>query len=170
VAVLCSCSCNSKENGFYLQQFEIKNTQLDSIIQIFIDNEVKTVPNAIPILILHSIDSIPAFYLTETEKKYVSVKYIFQDNNRIVGYTEVKNSDVIILSTINSKFDFEMEFYKYLIPKNNTRLFEFVYFPNDLYCTSLTEDIPCPPMLFHYQYQKYVDSTNNIKPYRNVSD
>ena len=166
-----NCS-NDNSRGFSLQQFDVKNIQLDSIICSFMNNnneEIKDLSNKVPILALHHIDSFPAFNFTFVEKEDVSPYCIFEENRRIVGYVEIKNKDVIVLTKTNSKLYFAMEFYKFLIPTNHTKKFDFIYFPDDMYCVPDENGIPCPPHSFEPNYKVYIYKNNKLELYSTCS-
>ena len=160
------CNCRDSK-GFSLQQFEIKNTQLESIIHSFVDSiaKVEDLSNSIPIMALHRLDSFPTFYFTIVEKEDVSHSCIFDKNRRIVGYIKTKSKDMIVLTTENSKFYFQMEFYKFLIPTNHTKQFDFIYFPDDMYCVPDEKGIPCPPLLFEPNYKVFICRNEMLEIY-----
>jgi hypothetical protein len=142
----------------------VKNAQLDAIIAQFVDSAKSDglTLDEIPILILHNFDSVPAFYFTTGTKTDIYKLHIFEDNRRIVGYIESKSIDIIVLSTVNSLFDFEMEFYDFIIPETKTKQFEFIDFPKDMYC--LNDGIPCPPLLFDPQYSIFLFKSGTFVP------
>ena len=166
VCFLIFYNCSDRK-GFSLQQFEIKNTQLDSVIHSFVDsiNRIKDLSHDIPIMALHHIDSFPAFYFTIVDKENVSPNCIFNNNRRIVGYIKTKNKDMIVLTTENSTSRFQMEFYKFLIPTYRTKKFDFVYFPDDMYCVPDEKGIPCPPLHFETNYKVFIYRNNRIEMY-----
>jgi len=161
--MLYSCS----NNGFSLQQFEVKNIQLDSVIQYFVDSvgKIKNLSNDIPIVALRHVDSFPAFYFTIVEKEDISHYYISELNNRIVGYIKTKKSDMIVLTTENKKMYFAMEYYKFLIPTNHTKKFDFIYFPDDMYCIPDEKGIPCPPLHFEPDYKVFIYKNDMFEMY-----
>lgn len=164
VCILVLSGCNGNR-GFSLQKFEVKNTQLDSIVRSFVDSieKIESSSNGIPIMTIHHLDSIPAFYFTVDEKESITPMYIFSNNRRIVGYINTKNKDIIVLTSINSKFDFEMEFYKFLIPTDHLKSFDFIYFPDDMYCVADENGLPCPPILFDPNYKVFIYKNNKFE-------
>jgi hypothetical protein len=139
-------SCD--KSGFELQRFEIRNKDLINLADNYIDSVKKydsiSKLEYVPVIILHKIDSNPAFYFyyDNIKKEDLSTKFIASYNRRIIGYLEINGIEVIVLSTENEKFYFELEFYKFLIPTDQTKQFHYIYFPSDMYC--LDEDgLPC---------------------------
>jgi len=165
VCILLLYSCNNK-NGFSLQQFDIQNKQLSSLIHSFADSIGKR--EEVPVIVLHHLDSFPAFYFVFAEKEAITPMHIFMNNRRIVGYIKTKSKDVIVLTTINSEYNFRSEFYKFLIPTIRTKKFDFIYFPNDMYCINYIPDekgIPYPPILFEPNYKVYIYKNNEFEIY-----
>ena len=157
----------NNSRGFSLQQFEVKNPQLDSIIHSFVDSvgKIEDLSNDIPIMLLDHLDSVPAFYFISDQKEGMSSMYIFRPNKRIVGYAKTKNKDVIILTSINSIYDFEKEYYKFLIPTNHTKKFDFIYFPDDMYCIPDENGIPCFPTTFEPSFKVFIYKNDKIELY-----
>jgi hypothetical protein len=142
-----------------LQRFEVVNPQLKSIIQgikdsTYIKNVLEPNKNVI-IMVLRVSDSIPEFCFTSTEMDEVSEMYIFKDSRRIVGYIDIEDSSLIVLSSISSQYEFMNTFYKFLIPTENKKQFEYIYFPENLYCLPDRNGIPCPPLFFDPYYYSY---------------
>jgi hypothetical protein len=162
--ILISC----KNRGFGLQKFEIQDSTLITIADKFIDS-VKfsddVTKDGIPLLILHKIDTFPGFYFTYAEKEDVSLKYIFRENRRIVGYVEVNSKDMIVLSTISDSYDFECNFLRFLIPTYTTKEFDFIYFPNNLYCVPDNSGFSCSPSLFNPPYKIFIYMENKIEEF-----
>jgi hypothetical protein len=157
---LVNCKKENKPFGFFLQRFDVVNAQLDSIIQGIKDNTnirgVLDPKKGVIIMVLRVYDSNPEFCFTLTETDDISVKYIFENNRRIVGYIDTEDFSLIVLSDESSQFDFVSNFYKFLIPTQNTKFFEYIYFPDNLYCIPDSNGIPCPPSFFNPYYYSYL--------------
>ena len=95
--------------------------------------------------------------------------YIFDYNRRIVGYIKTKSKDVIVLAKINSKYDFQDVYYKFLIPTTHTKKFDFIYFPDDMYCIPDEKGIPCPPQFFDVDYKVFIYRNNKFELYSESS-
>ena len=144
-------SCVS-HNGFNLQQFVIVNRQLSSIMQEYIGNNSIEGDKAL-VLFLDQQDTVEYFSICRVNQSLLS-KIIFENNHRIVGFVYLKSQYVVILSSVKSKFVFENTFYKYIVPTNKKRQFNFLQFPDNIYttiglsddtntCLSELIDIPC---------------------------
>jgi hypothetical protein len=161
---LASCKTESKHNGFTLQQFKTVNVQLDSIIHGIRDSVhiLKQGENVI-VLVLRIYDSNPEFCFTSAKAKDVSENYIYSNNKRIIGYIENDKIPIIILSTESNKSDFEMVFYKFLIPTENKKYFEYIYFPDDQYSVD-ARGFGSPPPLFDPYFYYYTYKGKKITP------
>lgn len=144
--------------GLTLQEFEVIDSQFSSLIDRVRDSvTIKNRYNRpIPVLELRKNDSILEFGFVSAEKSSLSKMYIFMNNKRIVGYLNMEKDTFIILSNVVSRFDFYNIFYSYITPTGNKHQFEYIYFPDDLYCPPDEEGRPCPPLLFDPHYYWYV--------------
>ncbi len=161
---LASCKKESRHNGFVLQNFKIINNQLNSIIKGIKDSAyISTKSSDVILLELRIHDSVPEFCLTSAKKDKLNEYYIYSSNSRIVGYIEDKSvqTEVIILSDIDNKVDFEMTFYKFLVPTNDTKCFEYIYFPNNQYSVD-ARGFGAPPPFFDPYFYYYVYKGNKI--------
>jgi hypothetical protein len=163
---LMSCKKESRHNGFVLQNFKIINSQLYSIVKGIKDSAyISTKANDIIILELRIHDSVPEFCLTSAKKNKLNEFYIYSSNSRIVGYVEDKSiqTEVIVLSDIDNKVDFEMTFYKFLVPTSDTKYFEYIYFPDNQYSVD-ARGFGAPPPLFDPYFYYYTYKGNKIIP------
>jgi hypothetical protein len=163
LGILISC----KNRGFGLQKFEIQDSTLVTIADKYIDS-VKALEyfrDGFPLMILHEIDTFPGFYFTYAEKEDISLKYIFKENRRIVGYVEVNSKDMIVLSTMSGSYKFEHNFFRFLIPTYMTKEFDFIYFPENLYCVPDRSGFPCPPSLLDPSYKIFIYMENKIEEF-----
>lgn len=166
-----TCKKETKSNGFTLQRFKVINSQLSSIISGIKDsaNMLREEGDVI-VLELRMMDSIPEFCLTSESKNEINKFYIYNQNQRIVGFIEDKrvNSDIIVVSEINNIYDFENTFYKFLIPTKDKKYFEYIFFPDDQYTVDKNGhggEIPVfhDPCVYYYYYK---DAKINYLNYR----
>lgn len=163
---LSACKKESKPNGFILQKFKIINNQLNSLINSIKDSAyISKEANNVIILELGIHDSAPEFCFTSTKKDKLNEYFIFSSNSRIVGYIEDKSrlTEIIVLSDINNLMDFEMIFYKFLIPTKEKKYFEYIYFPDDQYIVK-ENGKGYPPPFFDPYFYYYTYKGNRIVP------
>ena len=166
--VLAFSNCKNKlqHNGLKLQRFKVINTQLDSIIRGIKDSSyILKHGDDVIVLVLSTYKSNPEFCFTSVKKEDLNEYFIFSSNSRIVGYIEDKSNttEVIVLSNINNRVDFEMIFYKFLIPTKEKKYFDYIYFPNDQYSVDDRGFGPPPPFFDPYFYY-YTYKGNKITP------
>lgn len=166
--VLAFSNCKNKllHNGLKLQRFKVINTQLDSIIRGIKDSTyILKHGDDVIVLVLRTYKSNPEFCFTSTKKDKLNEYFIFSSNSRIVGYIEDKSlmTEVIVLSNINNRVDFEMTFYKFLIPTKDKKDFDYIYFPDDQYSVDDRGFGPPPPFFDPYFYY-YTYKGNKILP------
>nr|WP_320059426.1 hypothetical protein [uncultured Bacteroides sp.] len=159
-----NCKNKSKHNGFELQRFKVINSQLDSIIHGIKDSThiLKDGENVL-ILVLRIYDSNPEFCFTSAKAEDVSDDYIYSNNSRIIGYIDDKMIPIIVLSNEFKKYEFEFYFYKFIIPTNDKKYFDFIYFPNDQYTVDKNGK-GFPPPLFDPYFYYYTYKGNKISP------
>lgn len=158
---LVSCKNKSKPEGFVLQRFDIINPQLDSLIR-YVEDSIEYRDNTenlftkqeVLILLLRVYNSHPEFCFGETDKKDFSEAVIYRMLSRVVGYIETGKRTIIVLSTDPSIHNFEMTFYKFILPTEDKHRFDFIYFPDDLYYAD-ENGWPLPPPLGADIYQYY---------------
>lgn len=163
---LISCKNESRHNGFVLQNFKIINSQLSAIIKGIKDSAyISTTVNDVIVLELSIRDSVPEFCLTSARKDKLNEYYIYSSNSRIIGYVEDKSiqTEVIVLSDIDNKVDFEMAFYKFLVPTNDTKYFEYIYFPDNQYSVD-AQGFGAPPPFFDPYFYYFNYKGNKIVP------
>jgi len=164
VLAFLNCKNKSKHNGFELQRFKVVNIQLDSIIRGIKDSThiLKHGENVI-VLVLRTYESNPEFCFTSAKTEDVSEDYIYSNNRRIIGYININEIPIIVLSTESNKYDFEMTFYKFLIPTEDKKYFEYIYFPDDQYSVD-ARGFGTPPPLFDPYFYYYTYKGNKIIP------
>ena len=161
-----SCKEKTKQNGFVLQKFKVINTQLSSIIKGIKDSAfILKETNEIIVLRLRIHDSLPTFCLTSAKINKLNEYFIYSSNSRIVGYIEDESipTEVIVLSDINNKIDFEMAFYKFLIPTKDKKCFEYIYFPDNQYSVD-SRGFGAPPPFFDTYFYYYTYKGGKIIP------
>lgn len=163
---LTNCKKESKHNGFVLQNFKVINSELISIINGIKDSAyILKESDDVIILELKVHDSVPMFCLTSAKRNKLNEYFIYSSNSRIVGYIEDKKlpTEIIVLSDINNKVSFELAFYKFLIPTEDKKYFEYIYFPDNQYSID-ARGFGAPPPLFDPYYYYFIYKGNNIIP------
>jgi len=124
----------NSEKGFNLQEFVITEKELQSVV-----NDITSIFNNDPpsdiytlTLELREYKYTLEFWFNVIKKESVTKK-IFSYNKRIVGYVTCNNKDIIVLSDINDRLDFEIIFYKFIQPTENNKRFNFIYFDDTQY-------------------------------------
>lgn len=122
--------------GMTLERFEIDNSELDSMVNYMVQyskiNETYIKDKVIVLELVNDIDSVQMVFSFQNRDNLVN-KYIYYFNKRIVGYITCNNTDIIVLTNINSFVDFVDCFSKYIHPINVTKYFDYMYFPSKLY-------------------------------------
>ena len=166
VILLTGCNSEPKRNGFILQRFSVVNNQLNSIINGIKDSaQILKYGDDVLVLVLRISDSIPEFCFVSTKKSKLNEEYISSSNKRIVGYIVDKSlpTEIIVLTNINSIFDFEMLFYKFLVPTDEKKYFEYIYYPDNQYVIDARGFGPSPPC-FDPHFYFYIYKGNRIIP------
>ena len=147
--------CKEETNmGLKLQGFIIENPELQGVLNnACVKVQMLKNDEFVLVLDLKLRDSDPEFWITYLEKKNLNY-YIFNANRRIVGYINVLNRDVVVLSTINSVTNFELTFYEFLKPTDYLKRFSYVYFPEHQYRIN-SHGIGYPPILRDYNFLIY---------------
>lgn len=129
-------SCSKSPSGFVLQNFEVSNHKLDSIVGILTrEYEKKDEEKERQIIVLELLvnDSIPEFWFSFHEKNELRDYFVFHQNRRIIGYLTKSNFQIVLLSKINSKIEFEEAFCTFIYPTEKKQRFDYIYFPDDQY-------------------------------------
>lgn len=137
-------SCSQYSDGFVLQNFEVSNSNLDSIVNKLSNEYAKNTKNEnrkIIVLDFRLIDSIPQFWFSFHTKDDLRDYFIFYQNRRIIGYLTKSYNDIILLSDINAKNKFEDVFSNFIYPTKKKKRFDFLYFPDNQYNNDSTEVI-----------------------------
>ena len=133
--MLVAISCRNSSQGFDLQKFEVSNPKLDSLINILTREYKKNCKEEKKIIVLEFLvkDSIPEFWFSFHEKNELRDFYIFYQNRRIIGYLKEDDIQIILLSRIDYKNEFEEVFCKFIYPTEKKEKFDYIYFPGDQY-------------------------------------
>lgn len=157
VLIFSNCKNKSKHNGFELQRFKVLNIQLDSIIRGIKDSaHILKHGEDVIVLVLRTYESNPEFCFTSVKADDVADDYIYSNNRRIIGYIDNNEIPIIVLSTESNIYDFEMAFYKFLIPTGDKKYFDYIYFPDNQYSVN-DRGFGSPPPSFdpYYYYYTY---------------
>lgn len=161
---LTSCKKEHKHNGFTLQRFKVVNVHLDSIIHGIRDSvHILRQGDNVIILVLRIYDSNPEFCFTSAKAEDVSEDYIYSNNSRIIGYIDNNEIPIIVLSNESKKYEFEFYFYKFIIPTNDKKYFDNIYFPDDQYAVD-ENGKGYPPPFFDPYFYYYTYKENRIVP------
>ena len=152
--------------GFTLQRFEFIDPQLDNLIQDVknnteIKNRIKKTENVILLNLIINDSSEIKLGITLVDIDDVAKRHIFNTTQRIVGYVALKSDTLIVLSNAHSQFDFEVNFYKFIRPTSDTKYFDYIYFPDDLYKVD-EKGIPLPPPLYDPLFYSYIYKNNEF--------
>ena len=157
-----SCSVKDRK-GFNLQKFIIVNDELQKIVNDLTQTINLEGPASVYTLMLElrEYKSNPEFWFILSMKENV-VSKIFSENKRIVGYITDNNKDIIVISNINDRFDFEVIFYKFIHPaEDSKKRFDFVYFSEYQYRADERGNPLIPPSVRYY-YWAYVFQDNKL--------
>lgn len=144
ISIVVSVSCKNQSNSFILQNFEISNHKLDSVISLYTQYYIDTDNNKKEIIVLEFLirDSFPEFWFSIHNKDELRDYYIFHQNRRIIGYLTRNNCQIILLSRINFKDEFEASFCKFIYPTEKKDRIEYLFFPNNQYLMYEEVEIP----------------------------
>jgi len=171
VMVIILTGCITKENrqiintekGFMLQKFEIKNKDLQDTINnltYIVNNRTDKYKDYILTLELRQYKSNIEFWFDFINKENAAYK-INTYNLRVVGYITDNSEDVILLSNINNRFDFEFIIYKFIQPTDRTKRFDFIYFDDTQYQVD-KEGRGLPPLGIRDNYTIYIFQNNEL--------
>lgn len=163
VLTMQGCKRDAKLNGFFLQRFNVVSDSLISLIHQEEDSADAwkfRLDDDINVLNLRVYNSQPEFCFSTANREGFSESYIYLYNLRIVGYIETNRRPLIILSRENDIFKFERIFYKFLIPTDEKKQFDFIYFPDNYYHAD-KKGYPTRALFFDPNYRCYAfkDST-----------
>lgn len=139
LAVVCICvSCSKKQtkdenDGMILTKFEITDERINEILDTAISLLRNHTDKDVFILEAMKIDTMSVFVTAELSKKTISRKYIFENNKRILGYTERHGYDFMLLTTTQDLYSVIDNYSSYFVPTDSSRFFDYIYFPNYMY-------------------------------------
>jgi len=144
ISIVVSVSCNKQSSGFVLQNFEISNHKLDSVTLLYTKHYVDIENDKKKVIVLEFLikDSLPEFWFSMHGKDELRDYYIFHYNSRIIGYITRNNCQIILLSRINFKDQFEASFYKFIYPTEKKERINYLFFPDNQYLMSEEIEIP----------------------------
>lgn len=131
----CSKQEESPSNGFVLQEFKIVEPSVKkaaSNLTLFALKDIKRNNNLSMVLVLKQYDSIPEFWFNLVDSENIS-SFISLNNLRVVGYLNINKTDVILLSNIQNRINFEFAFYKFIHPTTLHKKFKNVIFDENQY-------------------------------------
>lgn len=166
----CNYIKNKSHKGFVLQNFKVNDSHLRSIIRGIKDSAyILDGENNVIVMELGVYDNLPLFSLSSSKKNAINEYFIFSCNARVVGYIEDENipTDIIVLSDINSRVDFEMAFYKFLTPTKEKKSFEYIYFPDDQYYAD-EKGFGSPPPFFDAYFYHYIYKDGKFIPINKI--
>lgn len=163
IFIILSACCNPSDNaGFNLQIFNLSSSQLEDMVKdISLDVKKYNKKGYTSIMELNRYDSIPEFWFSYQLNENIN-NYIFNNNKRIVGYLNYNDVDFLLLSNINNKSDFEMFFYKFVIPTKEKKKINYLYFPGFQYTSDETGN-PLPPVARDQGYIVYAHIDGRIE-------
>ncbi len=178
IVFLLSCiifnNCSDRK-GLFLEEFAVKDIELDSIVNLMIHQEI--LPNYVWVLELNKKDSVYSFAFSRQEQESVGYKYVYYRNKRIIGFINKNDYDIIVLSDINHKKDFLKSFYHFIEPVCQTKRFPYLFFPDNQYCDENMQEyngirIPTSGLLYEPTYteflnkkREFITSAITKKPY-----
>ena len=151
--------------GFTLQEFKVIDPQLKLLIEGIKDScymidtyEIGGSSRSVSVIDFIKNDSTIEIGFISVDKRSLSDTHIFEVNRRIVGYLNIEKDTFIVLSNINSQSEFNKTVYKFMTPTGNKKRFEYVFFPDNLYCIPDEKEVLCLPLIFydpHYYWYTY---------------
>ena len=173
ISIVACVSCNKHSSGFVLQNFEISNHKLDSITSLYTKYYLEVENNKKRVIVLEFLirDSLPEFWFSIHGKDELRDHYIFHYNTRIIGYLTRNNCQIILLSRINFKDQFESTFCKFIYPTEKKEKIDYLFFPDNQYL--MYEEIEIPgrglvklsrwpvdniPYTYRYYKLKYINN------------
>lgn len=147
--LLFSC-CNKNSKDFELTRFTIVNEDLDSLLLktcTIIENKIMVCNFTDHEYLTYKKDTIKTidYYkfmpnISDTvvaigfiDKNDLLMKYIYDSNRKIIGYTTKNERDIVLLTDIEFSPKFHEYFGHWMRPEKSTKKFDYLYFPADLY-------------------------------------
>ncbi len=135
IGLLYSCNSSNKEEGFVLEEFVIDDSDMKSIADSVVEMHLSILQSNKQILSLNlsQKDSALFFIFSVRNEKDLVYNYIYRENKRIVGYTNIGDVKLILLSDINNLSELGSQFGKFIHPTGNSEVFKFLNYPQNLY-------------------------------------
>lgn len=160
-----SCHGVEKHNGFRLNEFAIDDVRLRAIVDSMVEMHLPVLQSEkekkIISLNFSRKDSVLYFVFSLRDEEELIVKYIYRENKRIVGYTNSRNIEVILLSDIDDLSEFGKQYERFIHPTKNSKAFNYMKFPENLYIRDDSNTWPDFELLY--------DPTYIVYPYVNNS-
>ena len=132
-----NCNLPDKHSGFVLIEFAIDDDRLQAIVDSVIEMHLPILHSdeekSVMSLNLTKKDTALLFIFSLRKEEELMNRYIFRENKRILGYTNSSAKEVILLSDIDHLSDLGREFGRFIHPTRNTKSFDYMRFPENLY-------------------------------------
>lgn len=124
-------------NGFILDEFAITNDTLIFYLEKVADNAVHTSDEQSEdngfVLYFHKKNITRVIDLYHIEKQEIRDKFILDYNYRIIGYSNIRGIDFILLSNIDYKAEFADLFGEIVHPTGKNKEIEYIYYARNQY-------------------------------------
>lgn len=161
IILLSFFSCNKKDEslskGLVLQEFKIMEPIVKTTIHnlsLLAKKDMKTNKDLCMVLVFKKYDSVPEFWFNLVESEDIN-SFISLDNLRIVGYVTVNSIDVLLLSNIQNRINFEFIFYRFFHPMSLHKKFKDVFFDENQYVVG-EDNKPVLPFIPRNRFKIYV--------------
>lgn len=146
-------------DGFELEEFTIDNFELqsvvDSVVEMYSSALQPTENRLILSLNLSHKDSVLFFIFTMRNEYELINRYIYWENKRIVGYTNIKNTYLILLSDIDNLPELGKQYGRFIHPTGGSKVFSYIKFPKKLYANKGACSWPDFEMVYDPTYIVY---------------
>ena len=130
---LLSCRTSIQKVKIPLESFAIKSEVLKECLSaIMADVKIDSSKHVICVS-LDMVDTMKFYNITIDSKECFSENNIFWKNKRIVGYSYFRNKMILLVSNVDSHFDFLKSFSCDIDLTDETKVFDFVYYPSSKY-------------------------------------
>lgn len=163
VMAIVSCNTPNKDSGFPLEEFAIDDARLKSIVDSMTEMHLPMLQpddnEQVLSLNLTKKDSTTLFIFSLRKKDEIINRYIYRENKRILGYTNSKNEEVILLSDIDDLDELGLLFGRFIHPTGTCKSFSYMKYPSNLYIGEEQNSWP--------NFELIYDPTYIIYPYLN---
>lgn len=130
---LFACTPDVHNAAIPLEGFAIKSDVLKECLSaIMADVKIDSSKHVICVS-LDMVDTMKFYNITIDSKECFSENNIFWKNKRIVGYSYFRNKMILLVSNVDSHFDFLKSFSCDIDLTDETKVFDFVYYPSSRY-------------------------------------